>query len=279
LFQSMTTLAREIRKNNAIDKNKKRLQQYYLNNLAEIKQNQHQYRINNKEAIKHRLKEYYLKHKESIRGHQRQYCRNNREEIRLRKKRYWLKNKELINIYQREYVHKKKIQRQQFPIKINAMKVRKLHNLSVGRITDRNQYTHRIKAPLKEQMKQNIKKAKYRLPCKTKARKAIWKNKTILQHWFISASEKLGVDDPMDWYRISWTKFIEIGGRGCLRSFKSLGYALQYAYPKLDWDLLHFSFKGKKSGQWWLCNTLKQILPGNTEIVEDYMLVSVTVIN
>lgn len=51
--------------------------------------------------------------------------------------------------------------------------------------------------------------------------------------------------------------------------FGSLGAALQFAYPEVDWDLNVFANRGKKSGQRSLKVMIEALLPG-IEIVEDY---------
>jgi hypothetical protein len=51
--------------------------------------------------------------------------------------------------------------------------------------------------------------------------------------------------------------------------FQSLGGALQYAYPEVNWELDKFTLRGKKSDQRWLMLKIEQLLPG-LEIIEDY---------
>lgn len=51
--------------------------------------------------------------------------------------------------------------------------------------------------------------------------------------------------------------------------FRSLGRALQFAYPEVEWDLSKFSFRGKKSEQRFLKAKIEEILPG-VEIIEEY---------
>src|SRR5262249_22039600 len=77
------------------------------------------------------------------------------------------------------------------------------------------------------------------------------------------------VSDPSDWYRISQTQISKAGGRSILLKFRTLGGALQFAYPNQFWDLSKFSFRGKKSSQRWLCVKLQQLLPG-VQIFEDF---------
>jgi hypothetical protein len=63
---------------------------------------------------------------------------------------------------------------------------------------------------------------------------------------------------------------ISILGSSLFLKFESLGDALQYAYPEFDWDLSKFSMRGTKAGQRWLRALIEELLPGGTEIVEDY---------
>lgn len=59
-------------------------------------------------------------------------------------------------------------------------------------------------------------------------------------------------------------------GKSLYNKFGSLGAALQYAYPEVDWDLSMFSMSGrKKSVQRWLKVKVRELL-ANTEIIEDY---------
>jgi len=63
---------------------------------------------------------------------------------------------------------------------------------------------------------------------------------------------------------------LTILGLGCLSLFNNVGRALQYAYPEIPWNMLKFSCKGKKSGQMWLIQKIKQVLPDDSDIEEDY---------
>jgi hypothetical protein len=51
--------------------------------------------------------------------------------------------------------------------------------------------------------------------------------------------------------------------------FESIGAALQYAYPDVEWELDKFSSRGKKSGQRWLKVMIERILP-DVKVVEEY---------
>jgi hypothetical protein len=55
-----------------------------------------------------------------------------------------------------------------------------------------------------------------------------------------------------------------------IQKFESLGAALQFAYPEIDWDHAKFSFKGKKSEQRRLKSNIEEILHG-VEVIEDYL--------
>jgi hypothetical protein len=51
--------------------------------------------------------------------------------------------------------------------------------------------------------------------------------------------------------------------------FESLGHALQYAYPDIEWNLEKFSIRGKKSVQRKLKMRMEALMPG-MESFEDY---------
>jgi len=82
---------------------------------------------------------------------------------------------------------------------------------------------------------------------------------------------QLHVTSPSDWYRISRDQILKIGGSGLLAAFGSLGQALRYAYPEFNWIKSKFLLRGKKSAQRWLCVVLSQLLPENTEMIEDFL--------
>ena len=60
-------------------------------------------------------------------------------------------------------------------------------------------------------------------------------------------------------------------GAGLFDKFRNLGKALKFAYPEFDWNEKLFSFRGKKSAQRWLYVKLKDIIPENVEIFEDFL--------
>jgi hypothetical protein len=51
---------------------------------------------------------------------------------------------------------------------------------------------------------------------------------------------------------------------------KKLFGALCFAYPDILWDEKKFSFKGKKASQRWLLVNMKKLVPGDTEIFEEF---------
>jgi hypothetical protein len=58
-------------------------------------------------------------------------------------------------------------------------------------------------------------------------------------------------------------------GKFLFEKFESLGGALQFAYPEINWEQDKFSFRGKKSGQRWLRVKIEEMMPG-IEIIEDF---------
>jgi len=45
---------------------------------------------------------------------------------------------------------------------------------------------------------------------------------------------------------------------------------LSKTYPHYQWEQYKFNQKQKRSSQWWLYKTLKEILPSEVEVIEEY---------
>jgi hypothetical protein len=68
---------------------------------------------------------------------------------------------------------------------------------------------------------------------------------------------------------VLWIRFSFPGG-SLFPKFDTLGNALQYAFPEVEWDLDKFAYRGKKAGQRSLKVKLEELLPGK-EVIEDYL--------
>jgi hypothetical protein len=97
-----------------------------------------------------------------------------------------------------------------------------------------------------------------------------WKTREQSRKNLESIALLLHITDLNDWYRISSYQINQFGGGSIITKFGTLGNALQYSYPEYPWDLDKFSFTGKKSTQRWLYYKLKELLPIDVEIIEDF---------
>jgi hypothetical protein len=80
---------------------KKCINQYYIKNKEQIKEQKKQYYIKNKEQKKEQNKQYYIKNKEQRKEYNKQYVIKNREQL----KQYRIKNKEQISKQTKKYMN------------------------------------------------------------------------------------------------------------------------------------------------------------------------------
>ena len=78
--------------------------------------------------------------------------------------------------------------------------------------------------------------------------KGHWRDNDSVRAFFEASAVALGVTDPKDWYRVSWSQLRELKGGAILRRW-SLGDALALAYPNVEWDRSAFTEKQKRSSQ------------------------------
>lgn len=75
-----------------------------------------------------------------------------------------------------------------------------------------------------------------------------WHEVETVRAFFDFAALPLGVKEPEDWYRVSWSQLRELKGGALLRHW-TLSEALALAYPNVAWDHSAFSAKQKRSSQ------------------------------
>eukprot|EP01121_Diplochlamys_sp_Union-15-3_P001783 TRINITY_DN11551_c0_g1_i1.p1 TRINITY_DN11551_c0_g1~~TRINITY_DN11551_c0_g1_i1.p1 ORF type:complete len:459 (+),score=59.77 TRINITY_DN11551_c0_g1_i1:87-1463(+) len=73
------------------------------------------------------------------------------------------------------------------------------------------------------------------------------------------------------WYRVSSADLLNVGVWHFIESRGGLVNLLTQAYPEYAWDSEKFCIRQKKSNQWWLLNTLREIFSSNTVILEEYL--------
>eukprot|EP01127_Copromyxa_protea_P014851 TRINITY_DN4197_c0_g1_i1.p1 TRINITY_DN4197_c0_g1~~TRINITY_DN4197_c0_g1_i1.p1 ORF type:complete len:722 (+),score=134.76 TRINITY_DN4197_c0_g1_i1:213-2168(+) len=217
--------------------------QYYAKNKETLSLQNKQYHLNNKDAINQKKREYHLNNKEAIKKRKREYYLKNKEAIKEKMKEYHQKNKEVIKEREREYRSNNR----------EAIKERlREYRLNNKEEINKQRREHRLNNPI---------------PRKTRN----WQTPENVREFFESVGKQLYIAEPSDWYRISRDQLTNLGGWGLYTAFKSLGTALKFAYPEIEWDESKFSFRGKKSGQRWVRVVLEQILPEKCEIFEDFL--------
>eukprot|EP01124_Arcella_intermedia_P025305 TRINITY_DN4503_c1_g2_i2.p1 TRINITY_DN4503_c1_g2~~TRINITY_DN4503_c1_g2_i2.p1 ORF type:complete len:395 (-),score=66.80 TRINITY_DN4503_c1_g2_i2:843-2027(-) len=235
----------------------KRGQQYYLKNSDKILQQKREYYLKKKQIILHQKAKYYAKNKENIkrnRIHQLSaleekniYDNDKRELIKNKSREYYWNNKVAILNQKRQY-YSKHCQ----AVKMQK-KIYRLKNKDKIKVISRRYY-------LKKRQKHNLIIRTYR----------DWSDPTQVKLFFEHASRHLFITHPADWYRISRDQIKHVGGVNLFKTFGTLGKALQYVYPDMQWDFAKFSLRGKKSTQRWLRILLQQLLP-DTDVFEDFL--------
>jgi len=80
----------------------------------------------------------------------------------------------------------------------------------------------------------------------------------------------LGISKLDDWYRVSQEDLAKYHAGKFLKLKGGLLNTLSTAYPNFQWDNDKFNRKQKKSAQWWLYKIVRETLPLNIEIIEDF---------
>jgi len=85
-------------------------------------------------------------------------------------------------------------------------------------------------------------------------------------------SSQLGISNLDDWYRVSRTDLEKCNAFKFLQKRGGLLNVLLGVYPNHQWDESKFH-QGvqKKNSQWWLYKIIKEVLPPNLELIEDYV--------
>ena len=91
-----------------IEKRKKYLKEYYLNNKEKINQCRKEWGLNNKERSKKYRKEYRLNNKEKQRQYEKKWYLNNKEKVNQKCKQWRLNNKKHIREYSNKYERERK---------------------------------------------------------------------------------------------------------------------------------------------------------------------------
>jgi len=101
---------------------------------------------------------------------------------------------------------------------------------------------------------------------------SIWDDCKYDKDFIELLSANMGISNLCDWYRVSWSDLLKC--RGAARFLNRRGglvRALSGVYPNHPWDHKKFSNRQKKSAQWRLYKTVKDILPSNYEVIEEYV--------
>jgi len=260
-------------------KNKEKIQEikreYYSINKEKIQDTKRDYYLNNKKKILEYSRDRYLNNKERELEYKRDHYSKNKEKMQEYNRKRYLKKKEKMQGYNREHYLKNKEKLQEYYREYNVKNKEKMQGYNrehylknKEKIQENNrQYISKNKDKLQEyKRKYNLKKRK------GKTRKKIaytWSNKISLRKFFDYVATLLYVYVPSDWYRISNYQIKKSGGRGLFLRYRTLGEALNFAYPEEPWDLAKFHLRGRKSSQRWLLVQMKQLLP-NEAVVEDH---------
>jgi hypothetical protein len=97
-----------------------------------------------------------------------------------------------------------------------------------------------------------------------------WKDKDSLISFFEKVGEKLKIVEEPDWYHVSNAQIRENGGAGLLVRYKSLGFALAFAYPDYPWDMEIFQYQCKLAAQREVRIKLEEIVPEGSVIFENF---------
>eukprot|EP01125_Pyxidicula_operculata_P015770 TRINITY_DN5380_c0_g1_i1.p1 TRINITY_DN5380_c0_g1~~TRINITY_DN5380_c0_g1_i1.p1 ORF type:complete len:377 (-),score=49.90 TRINITY_DN5380_c0_g1_i1:114-1244(-) len=96
-----------------------------------------------------------------------------------------------------------------------------------------------------------------------------WNNPELVREYLDIIAKKLHIQQPEEWYRISQNQLKHIGLGKILKHFRTLGYALQFAYPDYTWNHKLFQVKKtKKSSQRWLVKCIETLFPDHLVLEE-----------
>jgi hypothetical protein len=274
----------------------------------EVNYNQ-QYNVRNKENRKLYDQDYYIRNKDERRESMQDYYRRNKDTRRRYDQNYYLQNKDDASEYNRAYNIRNKDYKRDYYRDYNIRKMDALRESSRNyyirnkdeKLEYTREYYNRNKVDIKQSkhdhyLRNKDKKGTYHqqqyvankddpnlyspreLPTKS------WKTPQQVRDYFDSIAQHLCISSHIDWYRISRLQvgalrgmsnvvtiflFFSFLGWTLFSRFDSLGSALHYAYPEINWELDKFGIRGKKSGQRWLRVKIEELLPG-IEIIEDY---------
>eukprot|EP01124_Arcella_intermedia_P027271 TRINITY_DN5296_c0_g1_i3.p1 TRINITY_DN5296_c0_g1~~TRINITY_DN5296_c0_g1_i3.p1 ORF type:complete len:419 (-),score=98.24 TRINITY_DN5296_c0_g1_i3:6-1262(-) len=245
---------------------------YRKSHKETLKEQNKRYRQENKQTIQEINKNYRNTHKEAIKTLLQHYYHKNKIAIKEKNKQYYLRNRENIMERMREYGEKhrgaKRARgREYYECNRERIKARQrdyyVHNVLVVRERSK-EYRVRNKAVVDE------KNRLYRLRHRKPRRVLPWATPEHVMRFFAHTLSELRVSAPEEWYRVSRDQISRLGGGNLWYPFRNLSNALQLVYPEEDWNHNKIQGRAKKSSQRWLRIVLGEILPKDTEIVEDY---------
>ena len=97
-----------------------------------------------------------------------------------------------------------------------------------------------------------------------------WDNIDNITSFIKKVEDFYNIKENDDWYRISISQIISLGGGGLLTKF-SLFDVLSRVYPNVQWDKSKIIRKDKRAKQRWLCLLVKKLFPDN-EVIEEYII-------
>jgi len=111
------------------------------------------------------------------------------------------------------------------------------------------------------------------LPWKfSKTPKGIWKNNKYIEGFLNDISKLLNISKLDDWYRVSQEDLLKYRGAVTfVRQRGGLMNILSEAYPNHQWDPERFQQRSRKSSQWQMYKIIKELLPSNIEVFEEFI--------
>lgn len=96
-----------------------------------------------------------------------------------------------------------------------------------------------------------------------------WNQSSSVRSFLEFLRKEIGIRSEEDWYRVSAEQISAFGARGLYAKFGTLGKALKFAYPEVEWKLENFSNRDKRTRQGWLVAKVREIFE-NLEVLENF---------